>query len=504
MRSIGLFVINAIPCVLYALSPPQMFDKKDGSTNHFAVTTVLMAMNEQKNDVKSDWSDASEWLVSVVSNGKASISKRNVIKIEYGNGVRSYSAMGKNLKWRLFLAGAWFKKAQIIEVVNGHEITHVQTYPINARIRNWFDANIKSSYKLNSDVWLSDLNDMDHRLASGIMSGDRRKQEEILREFGHKVYIESQHGRTMYLRLDNPINGHINVLRFKGVRPRRRYGLFIPDLKSYAKKVTFKDGKPILSRKKTKVNPLGTMAEKDAENEYEMGYRGGFDESLAMGRYNLPSSIGMTGFVVYGMDTDDSRVHYSGNYHWERNVATGDLQRIYVRDSKFFKDFGSALRSMHDGNVVHGELHLGNVGIQREGLDRVPMIRDFESAKELSPTESIEFRTAWKFVDVVWPIFQWMESAGQGFSPDNYVANFLQGYFGTACDHKLIDECVSKFVYGKAKQMDGRGMNIPDNFPNLYMALIVNEISQDPHFDQMFKEQIDAEMKIFDRFNKSS
>jgi len=47
-------------------------------------------------------------------------------------------------------------------------------------------------------------------------------------------------------------------------------------------------------------------------------------------------------------------------------------------------------------------------------------------------------------------------------------------------------------------------MNIPDNFPHLYMALIVNEISQDPHFDQMFKDKIDAEMEIFDRFNQSS
>lgn len=65
-------------------------------------------------------------------------------------------------------------------------------------------------------------------------------------------------------------------------------------------------------------------------------------------------------------------------------------------------------------------------------------------------------------------------------------------------------ECVLGFVYGKAKQMDGRGMNIPDNFPHLYMALVVNEISQDPHFDKMFKDKIDAEMEIFDLFNKSS
>ena len=94
MRSIGLFVINAIPCVLYALSPPQMFDKKDGSTNHFAVTTVLLSLHEGERN------EMSTWLDSVVSNGKSSISKGGVIKIEYGNGVRSYSSMGNNLKWR--------------------------------------------------------------------------------------------------------------------------------------------------------------------------------------------------------------------------------------------------------------------------------------------------------------------------------------------------------------------------------------------------------------------
>ena len=171
MKSIWFILISYIPCVLYALAPPQMFDKKDGATNHFAVTTVLLSLHE------GDRNEMSTWLDSVVSNGKSSISKGGVIKIEYGNGVRSYSAMGKNLKWRLFLAGAWFKKAQIVEVVDGHEITHVQTYPIHARIRNWFDANIAADYKLNSDVWLADLNDMDHRLARGIMSGDRRKQE---------------------------------------------------------------------------------------------------------------------------------------------------------------------------------------------------------------------------------------------------------------------------------------------------------------------------------------
>lgn len=486
---LAVFLILSQDC--FALSPPQKFQRKDSDSNHYAVVTTLMSLNEGSDDDTT-------WLEDTISNGKASILNNKIIRIEYGNGVRSYSMLGRYKRWDFFCAGAWFKRAEITEVFNGMEITHVQTYPVIAFFRNYFERILSFKFKLNSEFWMIKLNNLDHRLAMGIMSGNEFLLHSFLANYRHKIHVESSNGRTVYLKLDNPLDGGSTILRFKGVRPKIHSFVMIHDRKSYQKNFEFNESGIFFTRRKVGKSPLGSMMIDDARSEFEMSALSGGDNPLAYGEYRIPTSIGKIGFVVYGMAEDDRRVRFSGSAHWEKDIRTRDM-RLLKDEPAYFKELGAKLRSLHDSNIIHNQFHIGNFGVGKNG----PIIRDFENAYQMSPSDTIPERAICKFQDVIWPIIQWVACGATGSVRRKYILSFMDGYLGSACEMDLIAELNSFSVYRKALKMDKEGINIPMDFPNLFRALMAIEVSSDNDFLESFSESIDNYRRLMDAMEES-
>ena len=489
LSSVCIHVI-AVNC--FALSPPQKFQRKDSDSNHLAVITTLLSLNE------GDDNDDTTWLEDTISNGKATILDNKIIRIEYGNGVRSYSMLGRYKRWDFFCAGAWFKRAEITEVFNGMEITHVQTFPVIAFFRNYFERILSFKFKLNSEFWMIKLNNLDHRLAMGIMSGNEFLLHSFLANYKHKIYIESRNGRTVYLKLDNPLDDGSKILRFKGVMPKIRNFVMIHDRKSYEKNFTFNESGIFFTRRKVGKSPQGSMMGEDAKSEFEISALSFGDKPLAYGEYRIPTSIGKIGFVVYGMTEDDRRVRFSGAAHWEKDIKTRDM-KLLKDETAYFKSLGSKLRSLHDFNIIHNQFHIGNFGVGKNG----PIIRDFENAYQMSPSDTIPERAVCKFQDVIWPIIQWVAGGATGSVRRKYILSFMDGYLGGACPIDLIAELNSISVYRKALQMDKEGINIPVDFPNLFQALMAIEVSNDNDFLESFSESIDNYRRLMDAMEES-
>lgn len=222
----GIFLVAFIPWSLWALSQRPLFSKKDGKTNNAVVDMVALSLDNGGHVEK-------KWLDPLLSNATSRIHDNGVVELRYASGLRSYSVAGKEPKTRFKQAGALFPKGWIKENVGGTEITHVQTRPILDRISKAYRKYLPLKYAFKFEMEMSLIEQLDQFLLEMILSGSPDDLAYMLKEYPHKVSVESQVGRTVYLKLDNPITNGVSILRVKGVMPKRNIlGRFVTHLTS--------------------------------------------------------------------------------------------------------------------------------------------------------------------------------------------------------------------------------------------------------------------------------
>ena len=208
------------------MSQRPLFSKKDGKTNNAVVDIVALSLDNGGHVEK-------KWLDPLLSNATSRIHDNGVVELRYASGLRSYSVAGKEPKTRFKQAGALFPKGWIKENVGGTEITHVQTRPILDRISKAYRKYLPLKYAFKFEMEMSLIEQLDQFLLEMILSGSPDDLAYMLKEYPHKVSVESQVGRTVYLKLDNPITNGVSILRVKGVMPKRNIlGRFVTHLTS--------------------------------------------------------------------------------------------------------------------------------------------------------------------------------------------------------------------------------------------------------------------------------
>jgi hypothetical protein len=280
----------------------------------------------------------------------------------------------------------------------------------------------------------------DRRLMEEIIATPRAQQNELLAQHAGKIIASpfdlkddrtrsstaDTEGRTLYLRLDYPIeiNGRsIRVLRLKGVRADQRVELYSKQGKGFAPRKIFlgQDGSIDVKINSIATDPsfLGASLAESAEEEYavtsqlyELGNN--VDMPVAWGRYrrkdrqapNDPKTV--FGFSVFGMEEDDQRFIFKGAEIRDDdsvdeasafsvvavNFITGE-KKIYGYEQRptfvaeFLTSIGREMRRNDDAGYPHPFLHLGNIGVTHSGT--VPVFRDWEDTLPNDATQTKKF-----------------------------------------------------------------------------------------------------------------
>lgn len=476
-----ILIAMFIPWNIWALSQKQMFSKKDGKTNNFAVDVALLAMEKGEKVDK-------EWLDPLLFNATSVIHDNGVVELRYATGLNSYSVAGSQSRIKFKQAGALFPKGWIKEEIGGTEITHVQTVRFFDRLKTAIKKLLPISYKWDTPVEYFELSQMDKYLLDMILSGNEEDREYMLKNHGHKVSIDSHMGDTVYLTLDNPIKENITILRCRGVMPKRQlFGKVVTSF-SIRRIIEITDKGPVLKIDMDRNSPVGTfhldlMKNDDAASIHFMG-----DDSFGHGKYNMNFKNGKAGFVVFGMTGDDVRLAVSGRNTVTNNRAANDISPI---DSPMlFYEMGKRLRELHSVGLIHGNLQLGSIGVRESYGRKLPVFRDLENAFRLTVDTEIHERAAWMFSDIAGPISEWSRMISPGIYTEKNAEQFLNGYFSGQASKAVLWECVSSDFFNKLRQVEHGDLLIQEVFPHLYEALLAREMADwmDIHMEDIEKQ----------------
>lgn len=473
MRWICSFIVAFIPWTLWALSQQPLLSKKDGKTNNFAVNVTVMALD---NGIPVE----KRWLDNVLFNSVSHIHDNGVVELRYPSGLRSYSVAGKEPKTRFLQAGAIFpKRGWIKEEVNGTPIYHIQTAPILDRIKVKIHKLTPIDYELVEPIsGYENLSQLDQYLLDLILSGDPDDREYLLKEYPHKFAIESATGRTAYLKLDNFLPGSITHLRIKGCMPQRGWFRRLKTHLTSDRIIKMVGDIPTIVKSINTMTPLGTMTYASAKNEFIAAQHFGGDEPLALGKYRLRHRNQSTSFVIYGMTEEDHRIKCEGrNNVWLNNI-THEMEPMGHEGPAFFRSVGQHLRGSHAMGLIHRAFHLGNIGYTMSGQTKIPVFKDLEDAFRLDIKTSIYERAGWMFNDVAWPIHQWAMAMEPGIESEDYARQFLEGYFDGYVSKDVVNECISPLFARKMDAMAEGPLDIPDQFPHLYRAILSKEVME--------------------------
>lgn len=491
-----LLVGLMLPICSWALSQEQMFNKKDGKTNNFAVNVAVLSIEEGHTVEK-------EWLDKQLYNSVSRIHENGVVELRFPSGLRSWSVAGKEPKTRFKQAGAIFpKRGWIKEDVNGTPIYHIQTAPILEKIRATFHKLRPVNYKYIERQVMGNISELDEFIIALVLSGDPKDREQLLKEYPHKVYIESPSGRTVYVRLDNPLRDGASILRCKGVMPKRN---ILGRLSTYItsdREIHMVGGVPTV-RKTLNINtPVGTMPLESAKNEYAGSFHFGGDDALAIGSYNLRHRNKKSGFVIYGMTGDDYRIMCAGRNNFWRNNITNEVDKLGSDGPQFFKSAGRMLREAHSMGLIHKGFHLGNIGFTMSGTQKIPVFKDLEDAFRLEIGGNAYERAGWMFLDVSWPLSQWARAMEPGIDSENYARQFLEGYLGGFVSKEIVYECITPLFARKLDQMEYHDVDIPEEFPHLFNAILSKEVFDSTLFSPV--EFFENGMNVVKLVNSSS
>lgn len=486
-----------IPFQLWALSQRPFFSKKDAKTNNYAVDIVALALNQGGKIEK-------RWLDDVLFNSVSRIHENGVVELRYPNGLRSYSVAGKEPKTRFKQAGAIFpKRGWIKEEIGGTPIYHIQNDRFLDRMKVKIRKLMPLDYTMVYEIKGGDkLDQLDQYLLDLIIGGDPDDLETILKEYPHKVSMESPTGRTVYLKLDNPLSGFVTNLRIKGCMPKRGWFRRVNTHLTSDRIIKMVGDIPTIVKSINTMTPSGTMTYASAKNEFIAAQHFGGDEPLALGKYKLKFKGRSTGFIIFGMTGDDYRGLFGGRLNAWRNNNTNDVEFMGADGPAFFRKVGERLRDAHRMGLIHGAFHLGNIGYQSWGETKIPVFKDFEDSFRLEIGSDIYERVGWMFNDLAWPIQQWSRGFGKGLEIEGYPRQFLEGYFGGYVEKGVFYECLTREFATKMDAMDGGFVDIQEEFPNLYRALLIKEFTDSNIHDPM--DVIDKNMNIIRWIQKSS
>lgn len=474
MRTLSTALLLAsfmFPIESWALSQRPLFSKKDGKTNLFVVDVAAVCLEKGK-PVEKSWVDRNLY------NAVSTLHENGVVELRFPNGLRSWSVAGKEPKTRFKQAGAIFpKRGWIKEDVNGTPIYHIQTEPpILEKIKSKIHKLRPVNYDWIEQPDLGQLNQMDQFLLDMILSGDPKDLAYMLKEYPHKVTQESPRGRTIYLRLDNSIDGNITALRCKGVMPKRN---ILGRLSTYItsdREIKMVGGVPTIIKTLNLITPVGTMLLDAAKNEYAASLHFGGDDALGIGEYNIRHRNKKSGFIIYGMTGDDYRIMCAGRKNFWRNNVTNEIMELGSEGPEFYRSVGRMLRGAHSMGLIHRGFHLGNIGFTMSGPHKVPIFKDLEDSFRLELSASPYERAGWMFNDVAWPLSQWSRAMEPGIDVENYARQFLDGYLGGYVNKEIIEECITPLFARKMDQMQYHPIDIPEEFPHLYKAILSKEV----------------------------
>lgn len=480
-----ILIVMFIPWNIWALSQRQMFSKKDGKTNNFAVDVAVLAMEKGEKVDK-------EWLDPVLFNSVSVIHDNGVVELRYANGSRSYSVAGTNSRIKFKQAGALFPKGWLKEDVGGTEITHVQTRPFFDRVKLFIKKILPISYKWDTPVEYFELSQMDKYLLDMILSGNEEDREYMLKNFGHKVCLDNPMGNTIYLTLDNPIKENVTILRCRGVMPKRKlFGKAVTSF-SISRVVEITDKGPVLKIDIDRNSPVGTFHLDSMKGDSEASIHFGGDVSFGVGKYKMNFRNGKAGFSVFGMEGDDIRLSVSGRNTVTENKISKDISPI--ESPMLFYELGKRLRELHSVGIIHGKMQLGSIGVRESYGRKLPIFRDLENAFRLTIDTEIHERAAWMFSDLAGPISEWSRIISPGIYTENNSEQFLNGYFSGQASKAVLWECVSSDFFNKLRKIEDGGIVIQDVFPHLYNALLSVEMNE---WMEIHMEDIEKQLMLF-------
>ena len=97
------------------------------------------------------------------------------------------------------------------------------------------------------------------------------------------------------------------------------------------------------------------------------------------------------------------------------------------------------------------------------------------------------------FNDLAWPIQQWSRGFGKGLEIEGYPRQFWRVFWGYV-EKGVFYECLTREFATKMDAMDGGFVDIQEEFPNLYRALLIKEFTDSNIHDPM--DVIDKNMNI--------
>lgn len=462
------------PNPIFPLVNELMLSKKSAKGNVAVVSAVAIALERGASVDETAMNE-------LIYDGIGKIHKNGVVELRFpSSGVRSYSVAGKNARIRIKQAGAIFPflSDPFVDTVAGVEITHVQAFPMVERVR----SHIRRATARNPNKkWIIEpskkivLAPLDQYLMDVITSGARYALDHVLETYPKKVTANLTDG-TVYLNLEYPTIYEITSFRFRGVIPKRDW-LFRKAIKSSTRfSVRLVKGVPTVVKTIEK-KPKGTMWIDSAVNEFVVGSNFHGDIPLAVGKTGAFMWGKRTGFVVYGMRDDDTRSGIRFRRTILRNPVSNEYYPIGTDGPAFFRALGRFLSGAHMMNLIHGNLRLAHVGAIDFKRMR-PILKDFDRGVHLSVNVSPQEKALWMFLDVAGVIADWSGAEVKYGNLDNFTSDFLAGYFGSYLPRELRQECLSPEFARKLDSVSpGRRVDVPAQFPNLYMALVTKAIA---------------------------
>ena len=481
---------------LNGLSQQPLFSKKDGKTNHFAVTVSAVS-------IERGGSVDEQWLNGRLFNSVCKVHQNGVIELKFPTGLRSFSVAGAAPRARIKQAGALFPRGWTTETIDGVDVTHVQARSVWStfwyKARQWWPI----EYDWEIPIEPFHLDQLDQYLLDVILSGEEKETLDLIKTYPHKINFESPSGRTVYLRLDNPLSDGTTILRCKGVMPRRKWFGRLSTYPTMDRTIVMKDGVAAMRRTKNIVTPAGTMALRSALNEFTAAHSFDGDFPMAVGKYRLFHNKDQAGFIIYGMKEDDTRILCVGRNNVWRNNQTNELTPVGPEGPAFFREVGKSLRDAHGVGIIHRAFHLGNIGYSQERNRKRPVFKDFEDTFRLPVDTNPHKRAGWMFVDLAWPIAQWSRSLAPGIDVEDYARQLLEGYFGGYVSKEVLRECLDPDFGVKLDSMAGAVIPIQIDlvFPHLYQALISVSLFE---FNGTIQQQIERLYDIQVKLNTSS
>lgn len=436
-------LLLSISMMFTLASPPAQLSTDENRIILLNTLAVAMARNAV---VPNDW------INTVFGEGMISI-QNGAIEARQPNGRIKVVVFKKEpfMEFKLqFLGGRKTGEYQI----GDHILTHYEINPLIYRIRQFlfgirplipFAQRVIPTMTVTQPIEVSST---DLIKIKQIFRGDH---ELLMRDRRSGVH---KHGRSMYLDLETPIvvgGETCRILKFKGVFPENKFGLFVKKYPTTRKTIHVEAGEVLYSELRDKAEPFGTMSveafeTESAFNERQIGY-----VQIGHGSYSHGRK-----FIVYGLREPDYRLtHFLGMAN-RINVINGVGDVLDAETTKtFYLKLGHVVRQLHDDGIAHGMLHAMNVGINTVGNELFPCLRDWETGKRIGgmPTKD---QAGWRFVDV--------ENVVADAIDDKNKEAFLKGYF-----HDMSTEMVKQIHFEMmADTWDimtkGRNVNLSRNF----------------------------------------